>query len=71
MNWNWAKLPPVMERTLADDLKAALFVFSGVLLGYLVFAGHDTSILLGALIGLALMVVVLNVVRSVRRRRHP
>jgi hypothetical protein len=70
MNWAWTKLPPVMERTLADDLKAALFVFTGVLLGYLVFE-PDTSVLLGALIGLAIVTVVLNVVRLIRRRRHP
>jgi multisubunit Na+/H+ antiporter MnhG subunit len=71
MNWAWTRLPPVMERTLADDLKAALFVFTGVMLGYLIFAPGDASLLLGALIGLALVIVVLNVVRGVRRRRHP
>ena len=70
MNWDWTRLPPVMERTLADDLKAALFVFTGVILGYLVF-GPDTSLLLGALIGLVIAIVVLNVVRAVRRRRLP
>ena len=70
MNWSWTKLPPVLERTLTDDLKAALFVFTGVFVGYLVFA-PDTSILLGALIGLVIATVVLNVVRFSRRRRHP
>jgi uncharacterized membrane protein HdeD (DUF308 family) len=65
------KLPPVMQRTLADDLKAALAVFMGVILGYLVFAPDDPSVLLGALIGIALVVVGLNVVRGARRRRHP
>jgi hypothetical protein len=59
-----------MERTLADDLKAGLFVFAGVFLGYLVFA-PDTSVLLGALIGLVIATVALNVVRLIRRRRHP
>ena len=65
------KLPPVMQRTLADDLKAALAVFTGVILGYLVFAPDDPSLLLGALIGIALVVVALNVARAIRRRGHP
>jgi hypothetical protein len=37
-----------MQRTLTDDLKWALFVFTGALLGYFVFGGGDTSLLLGA-----------------------
>jgi hypothetical protein len=60
-----------MERRLADDLKAALFVFTGAILAYLIFAPGDSSILLGSFIGLALGVVVLNVVRAVKRRRSP
>jgi uncharacterized membrane-anchored protein len=65
------KFPPVMQRTITDDLKWAAVVFTGAILGYLVFAPGDASVLLGALIGIALVVVVLNVVRGVRRRHHP
>jgi hypothetical protein len=70
VSWDWRKLPPVMQRTLADDLKWALFVFTGAILGFLVFAGGDTSLLLGSFIGIALVVVALNVVRRVSRRRN-
>jgi len=65
------KLPPVMQRTLADDLKVALAVLTGAIVGYLVFAPEDPSVLLGVFIGLALVLVALNVVRGVWRRRHP
>ena len=58
-----------MERTLADDLKVALAVFTGGLVGYLVFAPDDASVLLGGVVGLAIVVIVLNVVRFVWRRR--
>ena len=71
MSWYWRKLPPVMERTFADDLRAALAVFTGGILGYIVFAPGDPSILLGGVIGLAGMIVVLNVARAIRRRGHP
>jgi hypothetical protein len=59
-----------MQRTLTDDLRWALFVFSGAILGYLVFAPDDPSVLLGAFIGLLLVLVVLNIARVVWRRRH-
>jgi hypothetical protein len=70
VGWNRTRLPPMMERSLADDLKWALFVFAGAVVGYLVLGGDDTSLLLGCVIGLACVIVVLNVVRRVRRRRH-
>jgi hypothetical protein len=70
MKWNWTKLPPVMERSLVDDLKVALAVFTGGFLGYLVFAPDDPSVLLGGVIGLALVTVGLNIVRFVWRRRN-
>ena len=70
MNWDWTKLPPIMERTLADDLKVALAVFTGGFLGYLVFAPGDASVLLGGVIGLAIVVVGMNIVRAVHRRRR-
>ena len=71
VDWDWRKWPPVMERTLAHDLISALAVFLGGLLGYLVFAPDDPSVLLGGVIGLALVVVGLQIVRFVWRRRHP
>jgi hypothetical protein len=69
MNWSWTKSPPMMQRTLADDLKLALFVLTGATLGYLVFGGGDPSPLVGSVVGVVLMIVVLNVLRRLRRRR--
>jgi uncharacterized membrane protein YeaQ/YmgE (transglycosylase-associated protein family) len=57
-----------MQRTLADDLKWALFVLTGATLGYLVLGGGDTSLLLGCVIGAVIVIAVLNVLRRVRRR---
>ena len=59
-----------MERTFADDLKWALFVFVGVLAAYLIFARGETALLLGAVIGLVLVVLALNVVRLFSRGRR-
>jgi len=70
VSWDWRKWPPVMQRTLADDLKWALFVSTGAILGYFVFAAGDTSLLLGSFLGLVLVNVVLNVVRRARRCRN-
>ena len=67
MSWSWTKSPPMMQRTLADDLKWALFVLTGATLGYLVFGRGDTSLLLGCVIGAVVVIVVLNVLRRVRR----
>jgi uncharacterized membrane protein YeaQ/YmgE (transglycosylase-associated protein family) len=58
-----------MQRTLADDLKWALCVLVGATLGFLVFADGDVSPLVGAVIGVALVLVVLQVLRRVRRGR--
>jgi hypothetical protein len=69
VNWNWAKSPPVAERSFADDVKVALFVLAGSVLGYLVFGEDDPSLLLGAVIGLAIMTAALNVLRYLMRRR--
>jgi hypothetical protein len=63
---SWDRLPPVLERTLWDDLKWAVWVLAGVALGSLVF-GADRSLLLGALIGVASVIAVLNLVRRLRR----
>ena len=70
VNWDWAKRKPLMQRSFAEDVVGALFVFAGALLGYLVLDGKDASILLGCAIGLTLMIAVLNVVRYVQRRRN-
>src|SRR5215204_5828780 len=67
VNWGWTKSPPVMERTLADDLKWALFVLIGATLGYLVFGGGETSLLVGSVAGVVLVIVVLNILRRLRR----
>ena len=69
VNRGWTKLPPLMQRTLADDLKWALFVLAGATLGVLVFGGGDTSLLLGCVIGVVVVIVVVSVLRRVRRRR--
>lgn len=58
-----------MRRTFAGDIKWAVCVFLGALLGYLVFADGDTALLIGSFVGIALVLVVLNVVRFARRRR--
>jgi hypothetical protein len=70
VGWEWKKWPLIMQRTLADDVKWALFVFAGAILGYFLFAGGDTSLLLGSFLGLGVVIVVLNIVRRVRRRRN-
>jgi hypothetical protein len=70
MNWNWlwAKTPRPMQRTLADDVKASVFVLLGAALGLLVFGG-DVSLLLYMVAGAVLSTAVLNVLRFVKRRR--
>ena len=68
MRRSWAKLPPVSQRTVADDLRWALFVLAGAVLGYLLFGGGDASVLLGTLAGVLVTIIVLNVLRRVRRR---
>jgi hypothetical protein len=58
-----------MQRTFAQDLKAAVSVLAGVTLGYLVFGNGDISLLVSCVVGAVLMIVVLNVLRFVKRRR--
>jgi hypothetical protein len=67
VNWGWTRMPPVMQRTLADDIRAAVFVFAGAALAALVFG--DAWLLVGSAIGLVVGIVVLNVVRRVRRSK--
>jgi hypothetical protein len=69
MNWGWTKSPPMMQRTLADDVRWALFVLAGATLGYLAFGGGDTALLLGCVVGVVVAILVLSVVRRLRRRR--
>ena len=57
-----------MQRTLADDLKVGLFILVGATLGFLVFGDGQTSLLVGSILGVVLMVVALNVVRRIVRR---
>src|SRR5215217_657517 len=63
VNWGWTKSPPLMQRTLTDDLKWALFVLIGVTLGYLVIGSGETSLLFGSIAGVVLVIVVLNILR--------
>ena len=55
------------RQELKSDLKWAVAVLAGVALGFLVFSGGDPSGLLGALVGVTLVLVVRMAVR--RRRR--
>jgi F0F1-type ATP synthase assembly protein I len=65
---SWYRMPPVMERSLRDDVKAAVFVLLGAGLGYLVTGADDPWLLVGSLIGVTIGIVGINVVRRVRRR---
>ena len=67
MKQGWAKLPPIMQRTLRDDLKWALCVLVGFTAGYLVFDADDPGILVGAFVGCTLVIVALNTLRRARR----
>jgi uncharacterized membrane protein YfcA len=69
MRPGWTKLPPLMHRTVADDLRWALFVLAGASLGYLLFGKDDPSILLGFIVGALIVIVVLNSLRRFRRGR--
>jgi hypothetical protein len=62
-------LPPLMQRTLRDDLKWALGFLSGVTIGYFVLGADDPSLWLDFVVGAAVLIVVLNVLRRVRARR--
>jgi hypothetical protein len=61
------RLPPIMERTLTDDLKWAFYVLAGVVIGSII-VGANNSLMWGALIGVGGLIVALNVVRWLRRR---
>ena len=55
------------ERRISDDLKWALGVLAGCVLGFVAFGADDASILLGALAGVTLVLVARGALR--RRRR--
>ncbi len=60
-------MPPIMERTLRDDLKWALCVLVGVTASYFVFGDDNPSVLVGAFVGCVVVILVLNILRRVRR----
>ena len=57
------------DRTFLDDLKWALAVFAGFLLGWLFFDA-DASMLFGAAIGITLVVAVRTALRRYRAAGH-
>jgi uncharacterized membrane protein YjjP (DUF1212 family) len=63
---SWGRTPPVMERTVGDDLKVAGATMVGVALACLVGLGSWT-VLIAAFAGILLMTVALNLVRHFRR----
>ena len=56
------------DRTFLDDLKWALAVFTGFVLGALIFSA-DASILVGAAVGVTLVVMARAALRYQRARR--
>ena len=67
-------MPPLMERTLRDDLKWAVCFLVGVTAGYFVFDADDPGLLVGGLVGCAVVILVLSAIRRVRRaagRKQP
>jgi hypothetical protein len=64
-------LPPVMQRTLRDDLKWAFFFLVGVTLAYFLFGMDDASLLLSFVVAAVVLIIVVNIVRRVTPRRKP
>ena len=60
-------MPPIMERSLRDDLKWAVCFLVGVTAGYFVFDADDPGLLVGALVGCTVIILVLSALRRVRR----
>jgi inner membrane protein involved in colicin E2 resistance len=69
VRWDWTRIPPVMERSLRDDVKVAFCILLGATLGYLLLGADDPGLLVGALVGNVVLIVVLNVVRRMSPRR--
>ena len=56
-------------RRLTDDLKWALAVLAGCVIGFVLFGADDPAVLLGSLVGVAFVVVARILLR--RRRGAP
>ncbi len=69
VNRGWARLPPLWQRTFRDDLKWMLGVLTGVAAGFLMFGQGDPSPLVGALFGVAVVLIVLDVLRRMKHGR--
>lgn len=65
----FAKLPRPMQRTFADDLKWGSSFLAGVTIAYFLIGG-DPGLLVGALTGVTITILVLNVARRVSRRQQ-
>jgi hypothetical protein len=57
------------DRTFLDDVRWAVAVFAGFVLGWLVFDA-DESILIGAAVGIAIVVGVRTALRRLRATSH-
>jgi inner membrane protein involved in colicin E2 resistance len=68
---SWGRLPPLWQRTLRDDLKWGAFVLVGATLAFVVFGADEPALLVGAFLGVVLVIAVMAVVRRVRPRRGP
>jgi hypothetical protein len=66
---DFGRVPPLMQRTLADDPRVALFVLAGATLAWVITGADDPAPLLGATLGLAILIAILNVVRRARHDR--
>jgi hypothetical protein len=71
MRWRWGRLPPIMHRTLRDDLKWAFFFLAGVTLAYFLVGMDDTSLLLSFVVATVVLIIVFNIIRRVTPRRKP
>jgi hypothetical protein len=71
MQRSWLKLPPVMDRTFADDLRWAAFVLAGGVLAWVISGADDTSLLLWFAVSAAVVIAVLTALRRVPWRRRP
>jgi len=65
MRRGWFSLPPILERTLRDDLKWAVSVLVGATAGCLLIGTDDPSLLVGFCVGCVVVIVVLQVLRRV------
>jgi inner membrane protein involved in colicin E2 resistance len=65
------RLPPLLERTLRDDVKWGAFVLLGATFAFVVFGADEPTLLVGAFLGVVAVIAVMAVVRRVRPRRGP